>query len=459
MTKLTTAIVALLGVALLLGACAPVAKKPISSASSLTVTPNSEDIEWLATAIASEAGSVYDGGQWVRCTDEERAAVGWTVINRLKAGTYGKSIKDIVMAPNQYAHNQQPIQEISKFAKDLLEGKISDDTKGATYFFSPISMPKEGEATTGFDTGGGLYDIPGISKKVYFPSWTKTMVYAGDLKNVRKAYFMFYRDTRTTPQPSTPMPTPSAPVSPAPAPTQSSVVKGKGIEGVYIGCPESKDKIEVSHSIKRGFNESSYFPTPQISVTVKNISDKSIEISGDGEQYNHFYLKVSSMDKNKKALGDPKFLYYTLMPKEVESQDVELFSSDETKGYEIRVDYNIPPLIIGRYIESPDAMGKIKVNHYVKTNDYNLSLMIEVTNISSETLGKLSSDPPVNNWYVQVNYKDASDKIIGSKEELIAECAYVLNYIIIKPGETRKVGFSIPKNTSSYEITVVKKNK
>ena len=61
------------------------------------ITINDEDIEWLATVIASEAGSIYDKGSWIRCTDEERAAVGWTVLNRLKAGTYGDKIKDIVI--------------------------------------------------------------------------------------------------------------------------------------------------------------------------------------------------------------------------------------------------------------------------------------------------------------------------------------------------------------------------
>ena len=174
----------------------------------------SEDVEWLATVISSEAGSVYDKGNWVRCTDEERAAVSWTVLNRLRSGTFGQTIKEVVTAPGQYAHNQEPTSEIGELAKKLLEGRIPDATGGATHFFSPIGMPKEGESTTGFDIGGGLHEVPAIAKKVYFPSWTQTMTYVGDLKDVRKSYFMFYRS-------ETPITTPA----PAPTPALSSDVK------------------------------------------------------------------------------------------------------------------------------------------------------------------------------------------------------------------------------------------
>jgi len=170
-----------------------------SSASGKTrITVSDEDIEWLSIAIASEAGSVYDGGKWERCTDEERAAVGWTVINRLKTGAYGDSIKDIISAQNQYAHNQQSNSEIDKLAKQLLEDEIDDMTEGATHFFSPISMPKEGKSTSGFDTGGGIHAVTGIDSNVYFPSWAETMNYVGNLHNIRQAYFMFYRSGEIT---------------------------------------------------------------------------------------------------------------------------------------------------------------------------------------------------------------------------------------------------------------------
>jgi len=161
-----------------------------------------EDVEWLGKMIASEAGSVWDVDHWVRCTDEERSAVGWTVLNRFKSGVHGKTIKDVVTERGQYAYNQSPTAEIRQLAKELLKGQIRDPTGGATYFFSPISMPWEGDEDKyisrlkahfdNFDTGGGLHEVPGISKRVYFPSWTKTHTWVGDLTNVRRAYFMFY---------------------------------------------------------------------------------------------------------------------------------------------------------------------------------------------------------------------------------------------------------------------------
>jgi len=200
---------------LVLGACGP-AEAPPPVAPAPTLTPSvpaastSEDIEWLATVITSEAGSVWDAGHWVRCTDEERAAVGWTVLNRLRSGTFGQTIKEVVTAVGQYAHNQEPTPEIKELAQKLLEGRIPDATGGATHFFSPISMPKEGESTTGFDIGGGLQKVLGTASKVYFPSWAKESLWVGDLDNVRLAYFLFFHTEAPVQTPApTPAPTPT----------------------------------------------------------------------------------------------------------------------------------------------------------------------------------------------------------------------------------------------------------
>jgi len=190
--------------------------RTLAWAPSLKLTPPApitrvdEDVEWLAKVIASEAGSVYDAEKdsWVECTNTERAAVGWTVLNRLRMGFGGATtIKEVVTAPGQYAYGQTPTPEIKRLAIELLQKRIPDPTGGATHFFSPINMPWQGDEGKfierlgkhfdEFDTGGGLHEVPGISKKVYFPSWTKTYVWVGDLENVRRAYFMFYRLTPT----------------------------------------------------------------------------------------------------------------------------------------------------------------------------------------------------------------------------------------------------------------------
>lgn len=204
-----------------------------------------EDIEWLAITIALEAGSVFDNdkGVWEECTDEERAAVGWTILNRLdglwEGHTYN-TIKEVVTASGQYAtgsyvpqnseesadealsdipENRWPTSEILQLAIELAEGQIPDPSGGATHFFSPISMPQEGEeyecqspiGNGVMDCNGGLHEVPGISEKVYFPSWAEngTLVWVGDLDGVRRAYFMFYRNAyspdeeQTTLAPST----------------------------------------------------------------------------------------------------------------------------------------------------------------------------------------------------------------------------------------------------------------
>ena len=190
-----------------------------------------DDIEWLAKLIASEAGSVYDKGNWVRCTDQERTAVGWTALNRLEADTFGGTLEEVITAPGQYAYEQNPTAEIEELAKKLMEGQIPDPTGGATHFFSPISMPKEGESTRGFDVGGGLRNVPGIAEKVYFPSWAETYTWTGDLNNVRRAYFMFYRN--------------GAPVTPVPEPEISARITGYSANPAEVEIGESTN-LEVN---------------------------------------------------------------------------------------------------------------------------------------------------------------------------------------------------------------------
>ena len=157
-----------------------------------------EDVYWLAKGIMSEASIG---------TQEERIAVGWTVLNRFDSGRFGSSIEIVVK--NGYAYNQEPNQEIILLAKDLLGRKIPDITGGATHFFSPRSM------TSGY----GPYKIPGTNEISYIPSWAipkgyskesppplswemtefyqtidyPTTEWVGGLGNVRNYYFMFYR--------------------------------------------------------------------------------------------------------------------------------------------------------------------------------------------------------------------------------------------------------------------------
>lgn len=73
------------------------------------------DLELLAQTIWAEAH--------VCRTTEERAAVVWCVLNRLDAGRYGDSIREVVTAPHQFAwtEDRPVIPEYIELAEDVLE--------------------------------------------------------------------------------------------------------------------------------------------------------------------------------------------------------------------------------------------------------------------------------------------------------------------------------------------------
>lgn len=118
----------------------------------------------------------------------ERRSVGFTVINRMKRNHKTK-VKSVWGA---YAHNQAPTQSIKKLAEDILKGSVSDPTQGCTHYYSPRSMPKEGDDVTGFDIGGGLEQVENLSRKNYAPSWALTFIYV-NINGVRPTYYKFFK--------------------------------------------------------------------------------------------------------------------------------------------------------------------------------------------------------------------------------------------------------------------------
>lgn len=187
-----------------------------------------DNVGWLARVIMSEA-SVG--------TPTEQKAVGWTVLNRLDKGKFfsPKTVGEVIFPKKgspqfAYGKHPKPYADYIALAKKLLKSyeavkqgevpMIPDPTEGADHFFSPISMPKEGDDTTGFDVGGGLHQVPydGQDKKVWFPSWARpeegteiteeTTKYLTaekiprklewrNLADIRHWYFMFYRPYTT----------------------------------------------------------------------------------------------------------------------------------------------------------------------------------------------------------------------------------------------------------------------
>jgi hypothetical protein len=138
-----------------------------------------QNITNLAAVLMSEA-SVGN--------DAERASVGFTLLNRLKEA--GKTSVDQVWSA--YVHNQHPTAELIALARQLLAGQRVDITDGATHFYSPRSMPREGQPTGNFDIGGGLELVPPLTVRTYAPGWARTMQLI-DISGVRPAYFKFYK--------------------------------------------------------------------------------------------------------------------------------------------------------------------------------------------------------------------------------------------------------------------------
>jgi hypothetical protein len=135
----------------------------------------------LATIIVSEA-SVGN--------EEEQRAVAWTFRNRLDRG--------LSLLP--YAMDGTPNSErYFEIAREVLTTPVEADvTKGATHFFSPRSMPLQGEEerckSNGgiYDCDGGLVFVEGLDRPAYAPFWHLLYEWL-PVPGIRKTHFLFYR--------------------------------------------------------------------------------------------------------------------------------------------------------------------------------------------------------------------------------------------------------------------------
>jgi predicted RNase H-like nuclease (RuvC/YqgF family) len=138
-----------------------------------------ENIRRLAVIIMSEAST---------CNQAERTAVGYTVLNRMaRNGT--NAVADVEGA---YARNQQPTEEIIALARGILSCNIPDNSGGATHFYSPRSMPHEGDQPLTGDTAGGLEQTPGEARRNYRPGWANTFEPV-EIPGVVARNFRFFR--------------------------------------------------------------------------------------------------------------------------------------------------------------------------------------------------------------------------------------------------------------------------
>ena len=121
--------------------------------------------------------------------EEEQRAVAWTFRNRLDRG----------LSLLSYAMGITPDREwYFDLAHEVLTASTeSDVTKGATHFFSPRSMPLQGQEDRCkpngiYDCGGGLVFVEGLDAPAYAPYWHLLYEWL-PVTGIRKTHFLFYR--------------------------------------------------------------------------------------------------------------------------------------------------------------------------------------------------------------------------------------------------------------------------
>jgi hypothetical protein len=121
--------------------------------------------------------------------EEEQRAVAWTFRNRLDRGL---SLLSYAMdgSPNRGSYFE--------LAQEVLTAPAEADvTNGATHFFSPRSMPRQGQEgrckPTGiYDCDGGLVFVQGLDEPAYAPFWHLLYQWL-PVPGIRKTHFLFYR--------------------------------------------------------------------------------------------------------------------------------------------------------------------------------------------------------------------------------------------------------------------------
>ena len=122
--------------------------------------------------------------------------VGWTVIRRMQK--HHLTQVSSVWTHGNYAHSHMSTSTSVRIAESILNGSASDISQGATYFYSPNSMPKEGETPSSrTDVRGGLESVPGVKKngrtvRNHIPSWAK-VAYRVRVPGIQDEDFKFFR--------------------------------------------------------------------------------------------------------------------------------------------------------------------------------------------------------------------------------------------------------------------------
>jgi hypothetical protein len=145
-----------------------------------------ENINDLGRIITSEADGLDETAQ---------AMVGWTVVNHMKQHHYARV--SLVWTHGNHVHNHMPTSTRLRLAESILNGTARDISQGVTHFYSPVSMPKEGEPSSRTDVHGGVESVSGVMKnnrpvRNYRPGWAKRTS-AVRVPDIQDKDFKFYR--------------------------------------------------------------------------------------------------------------------------------------------------------------------------------------------------------------------------------------------------------------------------
>jgi hypothetical protein len=128
-----------------------------------------------------------------------RIMIGWTIVNRMRQ-QHVPLVASAVVAKHkqQYSTRQPGTNATCDLARQILTDQLPDSSQGATNFYTPATMPREGESTVGNDVKGGLEQVRGVKGKDGRPARTYRPRFAARMIRVQtpsipEAEFKFYK--------------------------------------------------------------------------------------------------------------------------------------------------------------------------------------------------------------------------------------------------------------------------
>ena len=126
-------------------------------------------------------------------------AVGWALRNRVLRN----KTRRVDETWHGFSHGEKPTGrdrfKVEMLAQSILDGSRPDPTHGATHFYSPVTMPKEGASKAdlaNWDVGGRLESVPGIEEngravQNFRPAWAAKFI-EESVNGISTSAFKFY---------------------------------------------------------------------------------------------------------------------------------------------------------------------------------------------------------------------------------------------------------------------------